>query len=267
MATRRTSKTKKTKSANRLAVSSAAALPRPGASARPWLNNLFAFVPAFFGWIFTLALFTSFQHVATEYSFWRTVEFQFFTLGAAFWVLAFFASMWTFGEPRPLRVYVFGHELTHAFWAWVLGGKVYRFRATRAGGYIETNRTNFWIALTPYFHPLYSILVIELYAVASWFYDVSAYTPVLFGLLGLTWAFHLSFTLWMIPKGQSDLSSHGTLFSLCVIYLMNVITLALLLIFASPEVTFRSFGHELSKHTIWLVSFLLNAADTALRAR
>ncbi len=249
-------------------MSAAQALPGFVSQASPWLNNLLSIFLIPIAWVVTLALLTSFHRAATEHSFWRTIEFQFFTLGVAFWTFLFLASMWTFGEPRLLRVYVFGHELTHAFWAWVFGGKIFSFKATRDGGYIETNRTNFWIALTPYFHPLYAIFVIELYGVASWFYDVSAYTPVLFGLLGLTWAFHFSFTLWMIPKGQSDLSAHGTLFSLFVIYLMNVITLAALLIFAAPEVTFRSFGAELSRHTIWLVSFLLNSLDAAMhRAR
>lgn len=242
-------------------------MPHIGGNATPWLNNLFSIFLVPVAWVFTLALFTSFKHAATVYSFWRTVEFQFFGIGVAVWTFIFAASMWIYGEPRFLRVYVFGHELTHAFWAWALGGKIFSFKATRDGGYIETNRTNFWIALTPYFHPLYSILIIELYGVASWFYDLSGFTPLLFGMLGLTWAFHFSFTLWMIPKGQSDLASHGTIFSLLVIYLMNIITLAGLLIFAAPEVTFRAFGDELARHTVWLVSFFLNAFDTARHAR
>lgn len=231
----------------------------------PWRNNLLSVFLVPIAWIFTLALFSSFHRATAQHGFWRAMEFQFFCLGAAAWILFFLASIWTFGEPRLLRVYVFGHELTHAFWVWLLGGKIYRFKATRKGGYIETNRTNFWIALAPYFHPLYPILIVELYGVASWFYDVSAFTPLLFGMLGLTWAFHFSFTLWMIPKGQSDLTSHGTIFSLLVIYLMNVITLAALLIFAAPEVTFRLFGHELYRQTIGLVAFILNVLDAASR--
>ncbi len=227
----------------------------------PWRNNLLSVFLLPVAWIFTLALFSSFHHAATHHGFWRAMELQCFGLGAVAWTFIFLASMWIFGEPRFLGAYVFGHELTHAFWAWLLGGKIYAFKATRDGGYVETDRTNFWIALAPYFHPLYPILVIEIYGVASWFYNLSAFTPLLFGLLGLTWAFHFSFTLWMIPKGQSDLTSHGTIFSLLVIYLMNVITLAALLIFAAPEVTFRLFAHELKQHTIEMVSFTLNTFD------
>jgi len=275
LATRRKSPPKKPKKKGRtpsrdrgyrLPVSSARALPALAGHWAPWRNNLLSVFLVPFAWIFTAALFTSFHRATTQHGFGSAVEFQFFSIGVVAWTLFFLGTMWIFGEPRMLRVYVLGHELTHALWAWALGGKIYGFKATRDGGYVETNRTNFWIALTPYFHPLFPILVIELYGAASLFYDMSNYTPVLFGLLGLTWAFHSSFTLWMIPKGQSDLTSHGTIFSLLVIYLMNVITLAALLIFAAPEVTFRAFGDELARHTAGVVSFLLNGFD-ALWAR
>ena len=67
--------------------------------------------------------------------------------------------------------------------------------------------------------------------------------------LGVTWAFHMSFTCWMIPKGQSDLTSHGTFFSLVFIYLMNVVVMAIFLITAAPEITWYDFGHELLENT------------------
>lgn len=257
-------KRKTPKRGYRLPVSSARALPALASHWAPWRNNLLSVFLIPVAWVFTAALFTSFHRATTQHGFGSAVEFQFFSVGVVAWTLFFLGTMWIFGEPRLLRVYVFGHELTHAFWAWALGGKIYRFKATREGGYIETDRTNFWIALTPYFHPLYPILIIELYGAASLFYDMSGYTPLLFGSLGLTWAFHSSFTLWMIPKGQSDLTSHGTIFSLLVIYLMNIITLAALLIFSAPEVTFRAFGDELGRHTVAVVSFLMNAFDAVL---
>jgi hypothetical protein len=76
-------------------------------------------------------------------------------------------------------------------------------------------------------------------------------TPLqwLFLLLGASWAFHLSFTVWMIPKGQTDLSYHGNFFSLVIIYLMNVLILAVFLVVAAPEISFASFGHELLVNT------------------
>lgn len=206
-------------------------------------------------WVLTQTFFNSFHRATVEHEFWRSEEFWFFSLGAALWTLWFFGSFWALGEPHPLRLYVFGHELTHAMWVWAWQGRVKKFKGwSRDGGYIVCDTHNFWIALAPYFYPIYSFAVIVLYAVASIFYDVAGteetfifMTPLqwLFILLGATWAFHLSFTVWMIPKGQTDLTYHGTFFSLVVIYIMNVLLLALFLIVGAPEVRFVTFGHEL----------------------
>ena len=242
---RRPSQSKNRTPPRRLLLGSAAAMGEAATMPTRWLNNLIApfFLPV--AWIFTQALFTSFAQAATQHAFWATEEFWFFALGAVLWMLAFCGSIWVFGEPRPLRVYVLGHELTHAIWARAMGGKIFGFRASREGGYVLTDKTNFWIALAPYFHPLYSIVVIALYGGVSVFYDLRPLTPFLFGLLGLTWAFHLSFTLWMIPKGQSDLKYHGTIFSLVIIYVMNLLLLLALLIIAAPEVKLSTFTHAL----------------------
>jgi hypothetical protein len=49
----------------------------------------------------------------------------------------------------------------------------------------------------------------------------------------------------MIPKNQTDLSDQGTFFSLVLIYVMNLLLLSVMLILASPEITFASFGADL----------------------
>jgi hypothetical protein len=64
-------------------------------------------------------------------------------------------------------------------------------------------------------------------------------------VIGATWTFHFTFTCWMIPKNQTDLSDQGTFFSLVVIYLMNLVLLSVMLILASPDITFASFGADL----------------------
>ena len=167
---------------------------------------------------------------------WAGAEFWFFTLGAVLWLIAFF------GLPRPVIIYVFGHELTHVLWVWLMGGRVSKFRVSGDGGHIVTNRTNFLIALAPYFFPLYSVLAIAVYGIASLFFNVAPYGQLLYAILGITWAFHLTFTCWMIPKNQTDLSDHGTFFSLVFIYLMNLVLLSALLVIASPQITFASFA-------------------------
>jgi hypothetical protein len=197
--------------------------------------------------VFTETFFGCFSRETLRHSFWRTEEFIFFSLGAAIWLAMFFAF------PRPIRIYVFGHELTHAVWVWLMGGRVSKFKVGADGGHIITDTHNFWIALAPYFYPIYSMLLLAVYGALSLWMDLAPYNHWFFALLGVTWCFHITFTVWMIPKGQTDLTYHGTFFSLVVIYLMNLAVLALMLIVASSHTTFLSFGREL----------LANAADLA----
>jgi len=219
------------------------------------IYGLFLLGPA---WVLTQTFFGLFSQASVKAPFWSGEEFWFFSLGAALWLCWFMGSFWAMGGPRPLRVYVFGHELTHAIWVWLCGGKVYEKQGwSPEGGYIVTDTHNFWIALAPYFYPLYSLVVVLGFGVGSLFYDLTnstvtflMMTPLqwLFLLLGATWAFHLTFTLWMIPMGQTDLTSHGTFFSLVIIYLMNVLLLSVVLVVAAPELSFSSYARALLHH-------------------
>ena len=187
----------------------------------------------------TQTFFTVFARAAVTQRLWAGEEFWFFSLGAVLWLIAFF------GLPRPMLVYVFGHELTHAFWVLLMGGRVSRFRVARHGGHIVTDRNNFWIALAPYFFPLYSILIIGAYGALRLFFHVQPHGRSLRTNPEPTWAFHFTFTCWMIPKSQTDLSDHGTFFSLVVIYLMNLLLLSVMLVLASAQITFAGLGADL----------------------
>src|ERR1700726_4297445 len=116
--------------------------------------------------VLSQTFFTAFARATVVQRLWAGEEFWFFSLGVVLWLIAFF------GLPRPIILYVFGHELTHVLWVLVLGGRVSRFHVGREGGHIVTNRTNFWIALAPYVFPLYSILAILIYGGLSLFYDM-----------------------------------------------------------------------------------------------
>lgn len=195
--------------------------------------------------VWTKTFFAIFSRETLHHHFWATEECWFFALGALLWLITFF------GLPRPVLLYVFGHELTHAVWVWLMGGRVSEFKVRLSGGHILTNKSNVLIALAPYFYPIYSVLVIVLYALGWLFWDMAPYTRWLFLALGVTWSFHISFTLWMIPKGQSDLSHHGTFFSLVVIYLANLGLLTGLLLLTAPQASLHGFARE----------FLHNAAQ------
>ena len=192
--------------------------------------------------ILSQTFFTAFARATVAERLWAGEEFWFFSLGVILWLIAFF------GLPRPLLLYVFGHELTHALWVWLMGGRVSRFRVGRDGGHILTDKNNFLIALAPYFFPLYSILVLAIYGACSLFVNMQPYGRLLYALIGVTWAFHLTFTCWMIPKNQTDLADNGTIFSLVVIYLINLLLLGAMLIVASPHLTFADFGADMVRN-------------------
>jgi hypothetical protein len=209
--------------------------------------------------ILTQTFFTAFARATVVQRLWAAEEFWFFSLGAVLWLIAFF------GLSRPIILYVFGHELTHAIWVWLMGGRVSRFSVTRDGGHIVTNRSNFWIALAPYFFPLYSILVIALYGGWSLFMDVRPYGKLLYALIGVTWAFHFTFTCWMIPKNQTDLTDHGTFFSLVIIYLMNLTLLIVLLVVAARQVTFLALANDFIANTSNFAQWVVYACQRFAR--
>jgi hypothetical protein len=219
-----------------------------------WVNTVFAIFLLVPLGIWNQTFFTSFRDEAIHRGFWATEEFWFFGLGVVMWLIVFISL------PRPILIYVFGHEATHAIWAIAMGGRVSEFKVASDGGYIVTDTNNFWIALAPYFFPIYSLAVIAIYSGLSLFFNVEPYVRWFYGGLGATWAFHICFTLWMIPKGQTDLTYHGTFFSLVVISIMNLVVLTLFLIAASPEITWVSFGTDLLQNTMdfseWIVSIL-----------
>ena len=176
-----------------------------------------------------------------------TQSFGCFAAGMIFFGILFFIV------PREILMwpYVFGHEMTHAIWVKLFGGNVAdHFHVSLDGGHVLTDRVNTWIALAPYFFPLYTLLVVTLYGAASLATDLSPYRWVLFLLLGFTHAFHLVFTCLLIAKGQPDLHYGGTFFSLIVIYLINLLLIPGLLLLTGKEISLKSFGHDFVENTI-----------------
>jgi hypothetical protein len=159
----------------------------------------------------------------------------------------------------PQRVlmfpYVLGHEVTHAIWVKLFGGKVAdHFHVSLEGGHVLSDRVNTWIALAPYFFPIYSVLVVTLYGAASLVTNMSPCRPVLFLLLGATMAFHLTFTFLLIVRGQPDLHYGGTFFSLMVIYLLNLFILTCLLLVFDIALTEDAAKHHKLYEVSWLAT-------------
>ena len=129
------------------------------------------------------------------------------------------------------RVYVFGHELTHALAAWGLGGKVYGMEVGPDGGHVDLSHSNAFIALAPYCVPIYTVVVILAYRLLLWRDPAIERQEIYMFLLGSTFCFHLVFTfdsLW--GNKQPDIEAGGgAVFSLALIALANGLTALLLL--------------------------------------
>ncbi len=216
--------------------------PRIGATRLPhpwaWFLIGLALLPVALA--LAVTLWQAYANAALQGAMWRSEPLWFFHLGLVVWFILFA----TLRGPEMAWLYVFGHEWTHAIFTLLSGGRVLRWPVVRAsGGSVVTNRTNLWITLSPYFVPFYAILATFLFAVITLALpDSVAVRRAFFTILGLAWAFHMTFTAWMIWTKQDDLAVRGRLFSLSFILLTNVLVLALLLIPATPGLSWAGFG-------------------------
>jgi hypothetical protein len=141
--------------------------------------------------------------------------------GAACWVVIYLLL------PKPMLAYVFGHELTHVLWTWVLGGRVKKFRASAKGGHVIVTKSNFLVALAPYFFPLYALMVLVVFLAGNWLWNWKPYAVWFHLLLGGSYAFHVTLTLHVLKNTQTDITDQGYVFSAVVIFLGNVSLLLL----------------------------------------
>jgi hypothetical protein len=153
-----------------------------------------------------------------------------FLAGAACWLVIYLLL------PKPMWIYVFGHELTHVLWTWLHGGRVKKFKASAKGGHVVVTKSNFAIALAPYFFPIYAILVVLAFAAGSWLWNWQHYLVWFHLLLGAAYAFHVTLNWHILQHSQTDISDQGYLFSTVVIFLGNVAVLLVGIPFLASKV-------------------------------
>jgi len=203
-----------------------------------------------FSWLMALALLplcfvtviTLFQRVGHQQillTFWKSPEFFRFLVGAAITLSCLLLAKVT---DTLLLLYVLGHEMTHAMFVYLCGGRISDLRFSADGGYIMTNKSNILIALAPYFVPFWSVVAVAIYGFVNFFRPSTYADDGLLVLLGATWCFHIIWTVWMIPKDQPDLKEHGTFFSLMIIFLANLILLTVLLCVTQDYLTMKDFA-------------------------
>jgi hypothetical protein len=171
------------------------------------------------------------------------------------WLAAFYLL------PRPVRVYVLAHELTHALWGRLFGARVGRIRVGRRDGSVTLSKVNALITLAPYFFPLYAVIVIVTYYTLALFVPVAPYRLWWLALVGFTWGFHLTFTVTSLSERQSDIEAHGRLFSYTLIYLLNALGIALWVALVS-DATLAGLARVAVADGRWLAAWVRGLAAT-----
>jgi len=125
---------------------------------------------------------------------------------------------------RPVYLYVLEHECVHVLATWLCGGTIVSFSVTPSGGNVVTSKTNFFIELSPYFVPLYTILI----GVAFYFMNMAGngnpkLSAIFVFFVGATLAFHFAMTAEALKLQQPDIVKSGIVFSFIVIFVCNLI--------------------------------------------
>jgi len=142
---------------------------------------------------------------------------------------------------KPNVVYIFGHELTHALAMFLSAGKVKSFKVSKKGGEVKGTKSNLFINLAPYFFPTYTLIAILLWHIAKQFWDIRDYISVFLFAVGLTLTFHFVMTVEFLKTKQPDLVKSGYLFSIVLIYLINLSIAALILNFVFTDFSFKTY--------------------------
>ena len=134
-------------------------------------------------------------------------------------------AVWKF-LPLPVRAYVLGHELTHALWGLLFGARVSKLRVGTSGGSVTLSKSNVWITLAPYFFPFYTVVVALIALAVRCFVSPLPMPGVWLFAVGFTWCFHCCFTIRSLLQHQPDIEEYGRLFSYVLIWIFNVIGVA-----------------------------------------
>ena len=161
--------------------------------------------------------------------FWLSVPVWYSLLGVGAFVSLVISRV---ALPVMVYVYVVGHELTHAIAAKLCLGKVQTLRVDLNGGYVETDTDNLFIALSPYFVPLWMCVWLLVLWGVNLVYPFPEWGAWFYAGFGFWWSFHLYWTVWVIPREQPDMLENGLLFSLLLVLVLNIaILLAVLYAF------------------------------------
>jgi len=136
---------------------------------------------------------------------------------------------------KPMSTYVFGHELTHALVGLLSGAQIKKFKVSKTKGSVTLTKDNIFITLSPYFIPIYPIIIILVYFFLAWFIDVTKIYSLFLFLLGISIAFYYALTFYAIKVGQEDMRIYGKFFSFIFVCFINIIMVVLVLAWTFPN--------------------------------
>jgi len=162
-------------------------------------------------------------------------------LGGGFLV---FLAIWIF-TPAPVRLYVLGHELTHALWGLAFGARPSNLKVGLKGGSVSLTKSNVWITLAPYFFPFWTAVVGIVALVVRCFSSPLPIPGAWLFAVGFTWCFHVCFTLRALFQAQPDIQEYGHLFSYVLIWTINIAVVVAWIVCTS-EVTWSAVWGRLA---------------------
>ena len=168
---------------------------------------------------------------------------------------------------RPVYLYVLGHEFVHVLATWVCGGKVVSFNVSPSGGNVVTSKTNFFIELSPYFIPIYTILLGPVYLLLDAIDKEPTHMSLIFiFLVGVTLAFHFVMTSEALRIQQPDIIKSGLIFSMVLIFIGNLLIIMAVFCPLFDSLSFISFikdsaskSGEIYSHIYGKIINLMNA--------
>lgn len=199
------------------------------------------FFPVFGGVFVLLSIsgIVEFSKVLSGYSIESAIEL-FFMIGFVAYLVVHILFY------KPVFIHVMAHELTHALWAFLFGGKTKKLEVSSEGGRVLISKSNFLITLAPYFFPLYTFLFSVVFAIAQ-----DRFRPYVAFFVGASLSFHLALTLYSLRTSQSDLREDSDVFfSLSFVTFMNLMVLAMILSLISDRISFPHFMREMFLGTV-----------------
>jgi len=142
---------------------------------------------------------------------------------------------------KPSYLYVLSHELMHAIAALLSGGRVRSIKVSSRGGSTAVTKSNIFIALSPYLIPFYTIIIAAVWFGIKFFTKSEVCYEFFLFAIGFTLTFHIVLTIDFLKIKQTDLLHAGYFFSICLIYIVNVIILAAIFSYLFKSMHFSEF--------------------------